>query len=39
MEIISITKPFKIFNSNKATTIFVRKILDNGPHMRKLHRW
>jgi len=24
---------------NKATTTFVKQALDNGPHMRKSHRW
>jgi len=32
-------KPFKVLTDNKAATIFVTQVLDNGPHMRKLHRW
>ena len=31
-------KPFKVLTDNKAVTIFVKQILDNGPHMRKLHK-
>ena len=32
-------KPFKVLTDNKAATTFVKQILNNGPHMRKLHRW
>jgi len=32
-------KPFKVLTDNKAATTFVKQVLDNGPHMRKLHRW
>ena len=32
-------KPFEILTDNKATTIFVKQVLNNGPHMQKLYRW
>ena len=32
-------KPFKVLTDNKALTTFVKQVLDNVPHMRKLHRW
>ena len=32
-------KPFKVLTDNKAATTFVRQVLDNGPHIQKLHRW
>ena len=31
-------KPFKVLTDNKVATTFVKQVLDNGPHMRKLHR-
>ena len=31
-------KPFKILTDNKAATTFLKQVLDNGPHMRKLHK-
>ena len=31
-------KPFKVLTDNKAATTFVKQALDDGPHMRKLHR-
>ena len=32
-------KPCKVLTDNQAATTFVKQALDNGPHMRKLHRW
>ena len=32
-------KPFEVLTDNQATTTFVKQALDNGPHVRKLHRW
>ena len=32
-------KSFKVLTDNQAATTFVKQALDNGPHMRKLHRW
>ena len=31
-------KPFKVLTDNKVAITFVKQVLDNGPHMRKLHR-
>ena len=38
MEIFLLPKPFKIVIDDKAVTTFLKKILDNGPHMHELHR-
>jgi len=32
-------RTFKILADNKVATTFVKQILDNNPHMRKLHKW
>jgi len=37
--LLLLPKPFKVLTDNKAATTFVKQVLDNGPHMRKLHRW
>ena len=39
MEIVSLSKPFKVLTNNKATTTFLKQVLDNGLHMWKLHTW
>jgi len=39
MKIISPTQTFKILIDFKATTTFIKQVLDNGLHMRKLHTW
>ena len=37
-QLFLLPKPFKGLTDNHATTTFVNQALDNGPHMRKLHR-
>ena len=32
-------KQFKVPTDNKAATTFVKQVLENCTHMRKLHRW
>ena len=37
--LLLLPKQFKVLTDNQAATLFVKQALDNGPHMRKLHRW
>lgn len=37
--LILLPKSFKVLTDNQIATTFVKQALDNGPHMRKLHRW